>query len=606
MCTSVDVRQHPPVRRLTHAHLATAASLSASVQVLLSPYGMAGTLTGVQFGTSDPAVRRLLEEWAAFWPLSRNSYSSRDPVSGEQVAMPAAVEVLVGGVRLVYPTSYVLVTDLDCPGILQMQEGEDGQQPTPFTASSHPLFQPPGTPVGRSASERVHTDSVLPDSEMDTSEGGADGPSSQVSGGDRQSALQSWDYLNYTSSNFRRTRPKPRVKTEREFRSARWRGGNPLFRRAESIGGEGLVWGLDQDSLCSPATAARIDGGVGSGVSNNRVPSEGLHRELQSPASNAPHTPGPGGPRSVGPGGLPLMSPHTPAYTPGGAPEAPNTPFTPGGPKSCGPSSVPSPYRARDVNPPLVDRKVELPNPHLSPTSASKPSLSAACKRPALPAKEYEKASDQLSLTSAYDYSAMTAWLSHPVKKSRLSDGPRERPLQPMLRRRSQHNIFAPVYMADQVKAEVKPMTNELNSIKLEPKPLTNGLGNNDGLLQPKKEVVEEADGKPGGNTDLDIFSTAGLKPSLADLDNMFEDSDNDMGCVPTPPASVQPHVTPDEDTFNTKVVKRDPPGNLPSDQLHQMFPTPPSRKHPGLHSPGDGGEEPRTPGSAHVKQVKF
>ena len=594
MCTSVDVRQHPPVRRLTHAHLATAASLSASVQVLLSPYGMAGTLTGVQFGTSDPAVRRLLEEWAAFWPLSRNSYSSRDPVSGEQVAMPAAVEVLVGGVRLVYPTSYVLVTDLDCPGILQMQEGEDGQQPTPFTASSHPLFQPPGTPVGRSASERVHTDSVLPDSEMDTSEGGADGPSSQVSGGDRQSALQSWDYLNPTSSNFRRTRPKPRVKTEREFRSARWRGGNPLFRRAESIGGEGLVWGLDQDSLCSPATAARIDGGVGAGVSNNRVPSEGLHRELQSPASNAPHTPGPGGPRSVGPGGLPLMSPHTPAYTPGGAPEAPNTPFTPGGPKSCGPSSVPSPYRARDVNPPLVDRKVELPNPHVSPTSASKPSLSAACKRPALPAKEYEKASDQLSLTSAYDYSAMTAWLSHPVKKSRLSDGPREKPLQPMFRRRSQHNIFAPVYMADQVKAEVKPMTNELNSIKLEPKPLTNGLGNNDGLLQPKKEVVEEADGKPGGNTDLDIFSTAGLKPSLADLDNMFEDSDNDMGCVPTPPA------------FNTKVVKRDPPGNLPSDQLHQMFPTPPSHEHPGLHSPGDGGEEPRTPGSAHIKQVKF
>ena len=363
VCTSVDVRQHPPVRRLTHTHLATAASLSASVQVLLSPYGMAGTLTGVQFGSGDPAVRRLLEEWAAFWPLLGNSYSSRDPVSGEQVAMPAAVEVLVGGVRLVYPSSYVLVTDLDCPGILQMQEGEDAQQPTPFTASSHPLFQPPGTPVGRSASERVHTDSVLPDSEMDTGEGGNEGSGGQTSGGDRQSALQSWDYLNTTSSNFRRTRPKPsRVKTEREFRSARWRGGNPLFRRAESIGGEGLVWGLDQDSLCSPATAARIDGGVGSGVSNggplhnNRVPSEGLHRELQSPASNAPHTPGPGGPHSTGPGGLPLMSPHTPAYTPGGAAEAPNTPFTPGGPKSCGPSSVPSPYRARDVNPPLMDR----------------------------------------------------------------------------------------------------------------------------------------------------------------------------------------------------------------------------------------------------------
>ena len=94
--------------------------------------------------------------------------------------------------------------------------------------------------------------------------------------------------------------------------------------------------------------------------------------------------------------------------------------------------------------------------------------------RPALPAKEYEEASDQLSLTSAYDYTAMTAWLSHPVKKSRPSDGPREKPLQPMFRRRSQHNIFAPVYM-DVAKAEVKPLANELTSVKLEPKPLTNG-----------------------------------------------------------------------------------------------------------------------------------
>jgi mediator of RNA polymerase II transcription subunit 13 len=86
----------------------------------------------------------------------------------------------------------------------------------------------------------------------------------------------------------------------------------------------------------------------------------------------------------------------------------------------------------------------------------------------------------------------------------------------------------------------------------------------------------------------------------------MFEDSDSDMldasGCVPTPPASVQPHLSGEEEGY-TKVIKRDPPGNLPSDQLHQMFPTPPSHEHPSQHSPGDGGDDPRTPGSAHVKQ---
>ena len=36
VCTSVDVRQHSPVRRLTHAHLAAAASQSASIHVSTS------------------------------------------------------------------------------------------------------------------------------------------------------------------------------------------------------------------------------------------------------------------------------------------------------------------------------------------------------------------------------------------------------------------------------------------------------------------------------------------------------------------------------------------------------------------------------------------
>ena len=110
--TSVDVRQHPAVTRLSHHHLASAASLSANVHVVLAPYGMAGTLTGTSFTHSDPNIKKLLEEWRAFWPLYNNTYTSRDG-SGQALDMPAAVEVLVGGAKLVYPTSYVLVTDVD-------------------------------------------------------------------------------------------------------------------------------------------------------------------------------------------------------------------------------------------------------------------------------------------------------------------------------------------------------------------------------------------------------------------------------------------------------------------------------------------------------------
>jgi hypothetical protein len=35
----------------------------------------------------------------------------------------------------------------------------------------------------------------------------------------------------------------------------------------------------------------------------------------------------------------------------------------------------------------------------------------------------------------------------------------------------------------------------------------------------------------------------------------------------------------------------KDLTGNLPADQLHQMFPTPPSHEHPNIASPADLGD---------------
>ncbi len=126
VCASVDVRQHPPVRRLALHHLALARGQSAPVQVVLAPYGLSGTLTGVSYrrapggssaggcgeGAADAGVDRLLRDWRNFYPLSRNRYYCQN-LHGELVPMPAAVEVLVAGVRVVYPTCYVLVTDMD-------------------------------------------------------------------------------------------------------------------------------------------------------------------------------------------------------------------------------------------------------------------------------------------------------------------------------------------------------------------------------------------------------------------------------------------------------------------------------------------------------------
>ena len=53
VCASVDVRQHPAVRRLAYRHIATAKTgdgqTSNPVNVILAPYGLAATLTGVTY-----------------------------------------------------------------------------------------------------------------------------------------------------------------------------------------------------------------------------------------------------------------------------------------------------------------------------------------------------------------------------------------------------------------------------------------------------------------------------------------------------------------------------------------------------------------------------
>jgi len=576
VCTSVDVRQHPPVRRLTHAHLASAASLSASVHVVLAPYGMAGTLTGISYPDGDPAVKRLLEEWKAFWPLYNNCYSCRDG-SGEQLDMPAGVEVVVSGVRLVYPTSYVMVTDID-NHLLCENSGEDNVEPSPFTGSSHELISRGGETSN--IGERGYVDSVMPDADFDSSEreGELGGANNQLA-----SALNNWDYINPTKT-FKRKNRRIVKREVREFKGSKFKGGAPVFKKGEL--GDPIMWGLDQDGFSSAAAHGRINQGHSNHhpQPNNRVPSEGL--PMQSPASVGPVTPGPMSVKSET--AMPLLSPHTngpttPVYTPGdsGSTFNPATPSTPGGPKSQGPpSSVPSPFRA--VNPALPDRKPDMSSMStvlVSPTTSKttdKGNLHA--KRPALPAKEYEEISDSLSLTSAYDYSTMTAWLSHPVKKSRPSDGPKTTPLRPMYRRKSQGTLFASIDLDPKTTVAVKQATEVVKNVS---QVLTNGVSDVVANVKPKTEFDEN---KPVEEENL--FSADGLKPSMTDLDNMFEDSDSEggIGCVPTPPNSVKPQIQ--EEEF-TKIPKKDPPGNLPNDQLHQMFPTPPSHEHPNHHSPG-------------------
>ena len=69
--------------------------------VILSPSGLNGIMTGHSYRNTDPGIDSLLDEWKLFYP--RRFDCSSPP------QLPAAVEVVLGGVRLRYPSRFVFV-----------------------------------------------------------------------------------------------------------------------------------------------------------------------------------------------------------------------------------------------------------------------------------------------------------------------------------------------------------------------------------------------------------------------------------------------------------------------------------------------------------------
>ncbi|KAG5844433.1 hypothetical protein ANANG_G00162470 [Anguilla anguilla] len=120
VCTSVEINQHQPVYHLSEEHLTLAQQSNSPFQVILSPFGLNGTLTGQSFKLSDPPTQKLIEEWNQFYPISPSAKESAEDkmedMDWEDDSL-AAVEVLVGGVRMVYPACLVLVPQSDIPAV---------------------------------------------------------------------------------------------------------------------------------------------------------------------------------------------------------------------------------------------------------------------------------------------------------------------------------------------------------------------------------------------------------------------------------------------------------------------------------------------------------
>lgn len=88
--------------KVTDHTLLCAVPSSNPSAVILCPYGLSGTLTGQAFKMSDPAARKLMEEWSYFYPMVLQQKEGSGEKEKEEAGQAydrnchVAVEVIVG------------------------------------------------------------------------------------------------------------------------------------------------------------------------------------------------------------------------------------------------------------------------------------------------------------------------------------------------------------------------------------------------------------------------------------------------------------------------------------------------------------------------------
>ncbi|KAI1293681.1 Mediator of RNA polymerase II transcription subunit 13 [Halotydeus destructor] len=175
VCASIDVRQHPPIYRISKSHLSAAQGTQGGLDVILGPFGISGMLTGQTFKDSDPAVQRLLNEWKMFYPISQSQKESApkrhsgvpfhidldegtdaDAPAFIDSQLPAAVEVVVAGIKMKYPSCYVHLAADSTDGSSNVRtssspktassNGVSSKETIPAPTSSSSLLTPPCSP----------------------------------------------------------------------------------------------------------------------------------------------------------------------------------------------------------------------------------------------------------------------------------------------------------------------------------------------------------------------------------------------------------------------------------------------------------------------------
>ena len=84
--------------------------------VLLAPYGLNAHLTSNSLADTDARSIKILEEWKKFFPVVKSNEVSS---FGKEDKCPGVIEVLLGDVKMLYPSCLVMVPISNIKGMFQ-------------------------------------------------------------------------------------------------------------------------------------------------------------------------------------------------------------------------------------------------------------------------------------------------------------------------------------------------------------------------------------------------------------------------------------------------------------------------------------------------------
>ncbi|XP_050408100.1 mediator of RNA polymerase II transcription subunit 13 isoform X3 [Patella vulgata] len=649
VCASIEVKQHPPVWRLTPQYLSLIQENQANFQVILAPYGLNGQLTGHSYRESDQSSRRLFEEWRQFYPVDTQEVKESDANN----KLPNMVEVIVAGVRMKYPSCYVMICDNDdAPVRVQPLSVATGTSPRSQYNSS--MMTPPASPCDPSLMSDVNVKLV---------------PNTPVNGG----LGDGGQYTTTGTANALSHHILERVSHHACVNSG-------MAKRANESNDEPAagIWNFGEATnkmACNCVRHRKMkSGGQGKNISGKHAKSDKLDK-LERQQSRHGRNVTPFHRRSLVTDdmlqfdmNIMINQPQTnPNFCGSGANNLPPGQSTPNDPNIDTPSSPPSPL---DEPQPLVNSNMEPPMPTLSPHppsknnaekefSAKNPNVTditnsvcvpngeffpkqedqplpgnkleqsdnnytctqSEAKResvnswlqsqqkqvenhglkrpPLLPTFEGDKGQEDLVTDSLYNFDPLNAWIELPVKKSRIdcSNSPSHF-----------SDLTSPTH-SDAPKAPTPPPPAPdpyefSDEASFNPNPLKSRSRKSRDDIMPRQSPCGKSDDDSGRPGEMGPFGSpptpsgslmrvGDLVVQSTDLDHMFDSEDSSDG--DDAGVSVHALINFDDDFMSelgtSKRLEEDMkhracPGNIAPSELARMFPTPPSLETHKVQSP--------------------